>query len=406
MNMVSIASASNVATNSSRQQKGSAKTATPCAYPMPGTYEIAYCHIYIASTTPNAIIHYTIDGSDPTMDSPVFDPISNGALSVLGFGEGANIRKKNVVVKAIAVSEGAMPSDIAEFEYNFILDTKHGTYHYEILRVGTDEIPSLIRIVDYARVNIFLIVGSKRALVIDGGMDSTADLYTLVNDLTGGLPFDVVLGHGHGDHNAQTQKMLDANIKVLVSDLDLYLFGDKPPKGTINLKEGDTFNLGNTVLTTFFVPGHTPGSMVFFDEKMGDLFISDTLGSTDPLGPNSGILNLGGVECSLERYHEVLVSLRDKLKGKALRMFAGHDTFSVLLNPYLDNMIAAIGNVLENGESALVPSSRPAASAGGSSEMVGMGDYRIDHGSIAINVKYIYEEDAIKDKPVKGYVGR
>ena len=51
-----------------------AKTAQPGAYPMPGTYEISYSHIRLGSATPGAEIHYTLDGTKPTQDSPVFDP--------------------------------------------------------------------------------------------------------------------------------------------------------------------------------------------------------------------------------------------------------------------------------------------------------------------------------------------
>ena len=68
-----------------------AKTAQPGAYPMPGTYEISYSHIRLGSATPGAEIHYTLDGTKPTQDSPVFDP-AKGAIPILEFGAGASLK--------------------------------------------------------------------------------------------------------------------------------------------------------------------------------------------------------------------------------------------------------------------------------------------------------------------------
>ena len=88
--------------------------------------------------------------------------------------------------------------------------------------------------------------------------------------------------HGHADHAAQTQNFLDKHIKVYVPHKDLSWFGDNIPQGTLDPQEGDKFDLGNTVLTAYAVPGHTVGSLVLLDAKTGDLYSSDSLGSNEP----------------------------------------------------------------------------------------------------------------------------
>ncbi len=384
-----------------------AKTAQPGAYPMPGTYEISYSHIRLGSATPGAEIHYTLDGTKPTQDSPVFDP-AKGAIPILEFGAGASLKpgtEKTVVVKAIAFSKGAAPSDVATLQYNFVVH-QPGYFSYEVLREAAPDTPALIRISDYARVNMFLVVGSQRALLIDSGLDAKGDLYSLIQKLDGGLPFDVISLHGHADHAAQTQNFLDKHIKVYVPHKDLSWFGDNIPQGTLDPQEGDKFNLGNTVLTSYAVPGHTVGSLVLLDAKTGDLYSSDSLGSNDPLGPNSGLLDDVGLECSMDRYYTALVDLKHKLNGRAKRIFTGHNPLPLDIK-YLDNLIATVKDALDRGESALVPSIRPPESTYGSTTMFGFGDYRVDPNSVAINPKYLHAKDALESpqKIIKGYLG-
>jgi glyoxylase-like metal-dependent hydrolase (beta-lactamase superfamily II) len=43
------------------------------------------------------------------------------------------------------------------------------------------------------------------------------------------------------------------------------------------LRDGDIITLGNQELTVIETPGHTPGSIVLFDEKSGELFAGDTI---------------------------------------------------------------------------------------------------------------------------------
>lgn len=63
--------------------------------------------VTLTSATENAVIHYTVDGSDPTSSSPVYnEPIE---------------LQNDTTIKAIAVKEGYKNSDVASFTYNIAI---------------------------------------------------------------------------------------------------------------------------------------------------------------------------------------------------------------------------------------------------------------------------------------------
>ena len=76
--------------------------ATPTFTPAAGTY-FEEQTVSITCTTDNATIHYTLDGSDPTEESPVYE----APLTI----------SESTTIKAIAMKEGYDDSDIAEATY-------------------------------------------------------------------------------------------------------------------------------------------------------------------------------------------------------------------------------------------------------------------------------------------------
>lgn len=75
----------------------------PVFTPVEGTYTAAIS-VAITSTTPNKIIRYTLDGSTPTMSSPIYyNPIAVSA---------------DVVIKAFATAAGYRPSSVSMATYN------------------------------------------------------------------------------------------------------------------------------------------------------------------------------------------------------------------------------------------------------------------------------------------------
>lgn len=86
--------------------------------------------ITITCSTQNAAIHYTLDGSTPTVDSPIY----SGSFNV----------SSTTKVKAIALLQYFAPSNVVSKSYT--KQTQQGTLYWgysSISIIGTDEIPML-----------------------------------------------------------------------------------------------------------------------------------------------------------------------------------------------------------------------------------------------------------------------
>ncbi|MHB9116106.1 MAG: DUF7402 domain-containing protein, partial [Thermoleophilia bacterium] len=78
---------------------------TPTITPNGGSFE-GSVEVTLASTTPEAVIHYTLDGSDPTLDSPVY----GGPFSLTA----------SATVKALAEATGYRPSGVASAGFTVV----------------------------------------------------------------------------------------------------------------------------------------------------------------------------------------------------------------------------------------------------------------------------------------------
>lgn len=104
------------------------------------------------------------------------------------------------------------------------------------------------------------------------------------------------------------------------------------PKAKVFLQEGQTLTFGNTSLKVIFTPGHSPGSVSFWNEKEGYLISGDVLfrgsiGRTDLPG--------GSYEVLMDSIHSRLLPLGDEV-----RVFSGHGPETTIgdekrWNPYL-----------------------------------------------------------------------
>jgi len=91
------------------------KVATPTATPLPSTYATTQ-HVFLATTTPDAIIYYTTDGTVPTTASYQYDDSDSIGIEIsapTATGE----TSKTTILKAIAVKEGMNDSNILTAEY-------------------------------------------------------------------------------------------------------------------------------------------------------------------------------------------------------------------------------------------------------------------------------------------------
>lgn len=312
------------------------KTAIPSVYPAEGTFEFSTIHIDLSSVTPGTRIHYTLDGSQPTMDSPVYCRDA-GLLPLRGRVA------PQVTVSAFAEADGMEPSRTVRFQYSFCCRDK-GTYRHQMLREPSRDHSGIIRIEDHDLDKMYLVIGAERALLIDGGWDQGGDLITLCEELTGGLPVDLLVTHGHPDHIAQAPVFLEAGRTVYMPHADAPTaagFGMVLPLDIVrDVPDGHLFDLGGTTLRAYTFPGHTPGGVVLVDEATGDVFSSDELGNNRRYVPDTAWLQINST--TLESCLRELERFMAQTKGKVKRLFTGHNDEILDAELYLRTFRAAL----------------------------------------------------------------
>jgi glyoxylase-like metal-dependent hydrolase (beta-lactamase superfamily II) len=146
----------------------------------------------------------------------------------------------------------------------------------------------------------YLIMGRKKALLFDTGM-GISDIKKLTAELTA-LPLSVVNSHTHNDHvgdnwrfsevygmdtaftreNARGSKA-DAQKEIARGEIcgelprgfNATTYSTRPFHITHWLHDGDKIDLDGRVLQVIATPGHTPDSLMLWDETNGLLFTGD-----------------------------------------------------------------------------------------------------------------------------------
>ncbi|XP_072137338.1 acyl-coenzyme A thioesterase MBLAC2 [Mobula birostris] len=154
------------------------------------------------------------------------------------------------------------------------------------------------------RANIWLLQGSQRDLVVDGGL-GLRDLsgYLYASRLIGAKPVMAVATHVHFDHSGGLHQFervavhrLEAGALIRgddyeavtwLSDADISrapwpgwkanTYWVKAVQPARVLDEGDVINLGNRQLTVLHMPGHSRGSICLHDQENRILFSGDVV---------------------------------------------------------------------------------------------------------------------------------
>ncbi len=136
----------------------------------------------------------------------------------------------------------------------------------------------------------YLLIGEEKALLIDTGF-GIADLKSYVEDLTD-LPLMVVNSHVHPDHSGGNRQFDTIYIGEHEWDSKkgfIFPIETVPgKKGCPEVENGGAYRfetlsdeqvieLGNRPVTVYHVPGHTKGSIVFYDQKTTNLFSGDAI---------------------------------------------------------------------------------------------------------------------------------
>lgn len=158
-----------------------------------------------------------------------------------------------------------------------------------------------IYIFDDGKVREFLIVGQKKAVLIDTGFKDT-HVKELVKSITS-LPIQLIITHGDRDHIGDLEDFEECFIHqkdetLITCDIQKHY-----------LKDGDMININDYHFKVIEIPGHTYGSIALFDESRGLLIGGDSV----QVGP----IYMFGKHRNLDLYitsMEKLMKIQDKVK--------------------------------------------------------------------------------------------
>lgn len=125
--------------------------------------------------------------------------------------------------------------------------------------------------------NVFVIGDEQAVLIIDAAHDVEAIAEVVgERDVLG-----ILLTHGHEDHVNEAVALADRlDSHLYLHPADLFLWEETHGQDRLpdfELADGAVFAVAGVELTTIHTPGHTPGSVSFYAEKIATLFSGDTL---------------------------------------------------------------------------------------------------------------------------------
>lgn len=134
----------------------------------------------------------------------------------------------------------------------------------------------------------YALLGEKSGLLIDTGC-GRMNIKVLAQRLFEGRPYKVALTHGHGHHSGGAVQfdevycaeeigtaILDENVSPDFLSPDFKC--ESPAPACLPLYTGDVFDLGGREVVCIKTPGHTEGSVSFYDAQSGIAFVGDACG--------------------------------------------------------------------------------------------------------------------------------
>lgn len=212
------------------------------------------------------------------------------------------------------------------------------------------------------QVAVHLIDTGDGLILIDTAWPST--LYLLIESIreAGFNPYDVkyiVHSHGHVDHWGGTRRFVEKyGAETFMGEKDRPLMTDRidlscsikySSEGYADFKidhwlhDGDTITLGNTTITVYEAPGHTPGTLgIFFDSTVN--------GRTVRCGMHGGV----GINTLAKDYMETYgINWRGVYKESMEKMMAQHVDVVLGNHPYQAHVFERL-NAAKDGENPFV----------------------------------------------------
>ncbi len=175
--------------------------------------------------------------------------------------------------------------------------------------------------------NVYVVVDPRtnESVVIDASHDAAR----IAEAAAGTTVRYILLTHGDGDHIDALQDLrarLGAPVAIHPADADCL-----PAPEDMDLADGQEITIGDTTLRVIHTPGHTPGSVCFYED--GTLIAGDTL---FPGGP-------GATRGDKDKFAQIIAGVRDKLfvlpDPTAVRPGHGSDTTIGAEKPHLQEWI-------------------------------------------------------------------
>lgn len=181
-------------------------------------------------------------------------------------------------------------------------------------------------------VRFFLLIGSKRAALIDSGVNSR-DAHIIAEGLTN-LPIMLINTHGDGDHVSGTGSFSE----IYMAKEDYYnrnMNVSFPETKLVELNDNDVIDLGDRQLEIITIPGHTKGSIAILDISNRYLFAGDSV--------QSGFIFMFGDHRDPSVYSQSLNKLFLR-KSDFDKIIASHDA-PILTSDYIDKVLSSWNDV-------------------------------------------------------------
>lgn len=215
----------------------------------------------------------------------------------------------------------------------------------------------IIRIIDIFNTASYLVIGEKRACLIDT-CNGVGNIKEFVESIIS-LPYDVVLTHGHFDH-AGGCSLFE---KVYINEKDVKIYYDyfnhplkqqfintlpKELTKLINeqrkqpfsfIKDQYKFKLGGISVEMIEVEGHTPGMMMALIPEEKIILFGDACGES--------VLIFDDYSSTIKEYKDSLLKIKKNYSKRYNKVIRNHGTFVSEVN-ILDNVIECCDDILNH----------------------------------------------------------
>lgn len=324
-----------------------------------------------------------------------------------------------VRVKAVAVKAGMTKSAVREFSW-VIYRPKVAPFEAKLVHAGTATTPKVWRIYNLSesvQANAFYVEGSTRGMLVDAlELDVAGNAssynpggYNLKTFLDGiaSKPYDVFIGHYHGDHAAQMANFINANINCYVSaQCQAELLSATGTQATVDqwaacgaspyckvFTDGQEFPLGNVTCTAFQTPGHTNGLATLLINEPGWVYASDMWGCNRPYTSDTTSYSWIKSDLFLSMCQQVLVSYKKKIPSGVLTEVTNAHQEAPVGMVCINNFLQAYQELIDTGIAAIKPSVRNGTK--GNNGMLNVGDVWRNKNWIAVEPGQKYSDTTL-----------